>query len=550
MRIIPLAGEAEPMLSPDLVWDGIMGDLALAEPSEVQNRGGLRARAQLETAVLICLMSDARAAAEELRDGDTNRGWPGDTFDLDTAAGEAPIGSRLWLLERSTVDAVETPRRAEDYARAALQPLLDQGAAAAVTARAEADPARNRLTLAVTLTDRAGGLLVSRRFSLLWERLAGISVPYAPVAPEEDSLEPLPPVAPPLFGASLPAGVLLGDEPDGFALDFARNSGLIRSSSDKSLQKSGTIADLCTFTRATAATYFDRNGILRTAGPNVLRLTHDPVTGKSLGYLAEPSRTNIHPQSRLATGWVSANASATVTPNAALDVWGEQCAATFVCADTSSASRRLYYGSNIAVTPGTAYTFSAIIRAVGGQRYVWVVGTNGTAYGDGAATMLLDIVSGTIISTTVGSNHQILPMSDGRWLVSMTGSYTTSTTSRLHFNLMRSAADSIASVVAGVVGDGVEVSDVQIEAGPAVTSRHGCGDAGAGRSIDTARQAALRPRRRHADLCGPLDEPRQYELGITVPDQSQRRQLDRLFAAIGKPDYAVLLRYQRRRLCL
>ncbi len=241
MRIIPLTSEREPSLAPDLVWGGIMGDLALADPVEVGNRGGLRARAALETAVLICLMSDARADPEELRDGDINRGWPGDTFDIDAAVGEAPIGSKLWLLQRSTVDAVETPRRAEEYALAALQPLLDQGAAAAVTARAEGDPARNRLVLDVMLTDKAGGVLVSRRFSLLWENLAGISVPYQPLSPAEDPVQPGPPVSPPLFGASLPAGQLLGDEPDGFAIDFARNSWVIRSSTDKSLQKAGVI---------------------------------------------------------------------------------------------------------------------------------------------------------------------------------------------------------------------------------------------------------------------------------------------------------------------
>lgn len=175
MRIIPLTDPVEPMLCPDLVWDGVMGDLALAEPDEAGNRGGLRARAQLETAVLIALMTDARADPAELREGDVNRGWAGDTFDLDAGAGERPIGSKLWLLMRSTVDDVETPRRAEAYAIEALQPLIDQGAAAAVTAAAEADPARNRLTLAVTVTDRSGAHAVAMRFRLLWSELNGIS---------------------------------------------------------------------------------------------------------------------------------------------------------------------------------------------------------------------------------------------------------------------------------------------------------------------------------------------------------------------------------------
>lgn len=170
MRIIPLPAADEPQLSPDLlIGADLMGDLALADPAEPMNRGGLAASRQLLTAVTICLMSDARAEAEELRDGDVNRGWPGDTFDL--VAGEAPIGSKLWLLRRRTVDTIEVPALAEAYALEALEPLIEQGAAAQATAQASADPARNRLDLQITLTDRDGQLLVAPRFALLWERL-------------------------------------------------------------------------------------------------------------------------------------------------------------------------------------------------------------------------------------------------------------------------------------------------------------------------------------------------------------------------------------------
>jgi phage gp46-like protein len=171
MRIIPIPAPEEPMLSPDIVFDGVMGDLAIAGADEPANRGGLAARDHLKTAVIIALLSDARAEPEELRDGDVNRGWPGDAVDLDAAAGERPIGSKLWLLMRSTVDEVETPRRAEAYAIEALQPLIDQGAAASVTAQAEADPARNRLELSIEVTDRDGVLAVAMRFRVLWSDL-------------------------------------------------------------------------------------------------------------------------------------------------------------------------------------------------------------------------------------------------------------------------------------------------------------------------------------------------------------------------------------------
>lgn len=171
LRIVPLSQGAEPLLVPDIVWDGVMGDFAPASADEVQNRGGLRARAQLATAVLICLMTDVRADPTELRDGDVNRGWPGDGFDLDTEQDERPMGSKLWLLRRRTVDEVETPRLAEDYAREALQVLVDQGAVAAVDVAVTPDPARNHLELAVTLTDVSGATSFAERYRVLWEQL-------------------------------------------------------------------------------------------------------------------------------------------------------------------------------------------------------------------------------------------------------------------------------------------------------------------------------------------------------------------------------------------
>ncbi|MAY64005.1 MAG: hypothetical protein CML29_17515 [Rhizobiales bacterium] len=171
MRIIPILDGVEESLAPDLlIGSDLMGDLSIAGDSEPGNRGGLAARHPLETAVTICLMSDARVDEDELRPGDVNRGWAGDSFDL--VDGEAPIGSKLWLLRRRTVDDVHVPRLAEAYTLEALQPLIDQGAAAEATATAVADPARNRLELSVTLTDRAGNSLVDRKFSLLWDLLA------------------------------------------------------------------------------------------------------------------------------------------------------------------------------------------------------------------------------------------------------------------------------------------------------------------------------------------------------------------------------------------
>lgn len=176
MRIVPLDAAAEPLLDPDLVWDGRNGDLALTGLDVEANPAGLRADQALATAVLICLMTDRRADPTELRDGDLNRGWPGDAFDLQ--AGETPLGSKLWLLRRRALtEGLELV--AEDYARAALQTLIDQGAVTRFDVTAIADWARSRLELGIAGYGHDGSKTFDRRFAVLWEQLDGISDPLA-----------------------------------------------------------------------------------------------------------------------------------------------------------------------------------------------------------------------------------------------------------------------------------------------------------------------------------------------------------------------------------
>lgn len=176
MRIVPLDDPAEPLLDPDIVWDGRIGDLATTSLSDPVNPGGLRSGQALATAVLICLMTDRRVDASELPDGVDNRGWPGDGFDL--AAGERPLGSKLWLLRRRALTA-EIETLAEDYALEALQTLIDQRAVVRVEASALADRAANRMTLDVRLYGRDGARVYDQSFVLLWDQIDGVRSPLA-----------------------------------------------------------------------------------------------------------------------------------------------------------------------------------------------------------------------------------------------------------------------------------------------------------------------------------------------------------------------------------
>jgi hypothetical protein len=64
------------------------------------------------------------------------------------------------------------------------------------------------------------------------------------------------------------------------------------SALDLNFARTKTLDSRITFSRASAGTYFDANGVMQTAGNNVARFDHDPVTGESLGLLVEESRTN------------------------------------------------------------------------------------------------------------------------------------------------------------------------------------------------------------------------------------------------------------------
>lgn len=167
IRLISL-DQPELYLSPDLIWDGERGDMALNPADHPTAPGDFRAEAGLATQVLICLMTDARVEPSALREGDVNKGWPGDGFDM--AQGETPLGSTLWQLRRSRISAV-TPREIEDRARAALQTLIDQGLVARVDLAAQTQPEANRATLAVSIYGRDGAVRYQNRFALLWDQL-------------------------------------------------------------------------------------------------------------------------------------------------------------------------------------------------------------------------------------------------------------------------------------------------------------------------------------------------------------------------------------------
>jgi phage gp46-like protein len=176
LKIIPIEDTREPYRAPDLVWDGLTGDLAINALTHATAPGDIRAEQGLATQVLISLMTDRRVDISELRDGDENRGWLGDSFDVQS--GETPIGSRLWLLRRSALtEGMEVT--VEDYVREALQPLIDQEAVVSIDVNVTIDRAKSRLDFQVKLYGRRGQLVYDQKFEYLWRQIDGVVNPLA-----------------------------------------------------------------------------------------------------------------------------------------------------------------------------------------------------------------------------------------------------------------------------------------------------------------------------------------------------------------------------------
>lgn len=171
MRIIPLESNSELYLAPGLVWREQRGDIGLDEA-----RADIWCGQGLATQVLICLMTDRAVDPSLLADGESNRGWPGDSFDLE--AGEEPLGSTLWTFRRRALEpGIEN--EIELAIRQALQTLIDQGAVARIDVLIDVDRSQSRVDYEVSLYGREGHQIYHSKFTDLWRQLDGVDAPLA-----------------------------------------------------------------------------------------------------------------------------------------------------------------------------------------------------------------------------------------------------------------------------------------------------------------------------------------------------------------------------------
>lgn len=122
--------------------------------------GDILTEDQLETAILVSLLTDRRAEAWQAPVPQMRRGWVGDLEDP-----SSPPGSYLWLLDQSRLTR-SVAAQAADYAEDALRWMVRDGIALSVAADAILDA--TALGLSVTL-ERPNARSETRYVSL-WDQ--------------------------------------------------------------------------------------------------------------------------------------------------------------------------------------------------------------------------------------------------------------------------------------------------------------------------------------------------------------------------------------------
>ncbi|TCK58188.1 LamG domain-containing protein [Seleniivibrio woodruffii] len=155
---------------------------------------------------------------------------------------------------------------------------------------------------------------------------------------------------------------------------------------------------VCTFTRASAATYVDRYGMLKSVAADIPRFTAD-------GLLIEGTSTNLLTYSeQFENGaWVKTNTSITTNTAAVTDPFGTNLAEKLYD-DASNGEHYIYQQS--AYTNGTTYCLSVFAQSA--ERTQLKIYSSG-----GAKGALFDLSNGLILSCDSGVTASIKKLSNG-----------------------------------------------------------------------------------------------------------------------------------------
>ncbi len=176
--------------------------------------------------------------------------------------------------------------------------------------------------------------------------------------------------------------------------------------------------------RASAGTYFDSSGVVRTAASNVARADYDPVTHAYKGVLAEPARTNL--LRALPTGWYQNVSSVTTVKHETLAPDGSTAYSIETTQGTAG------YFKFFDASASTPYTWSAFVKNISGNSIVRI-GNDTQKCGDNQTCYCqFDALNGTFTWASPGvTAYTAQDVGNGWHRISCTGTTITSLTSQI-----------------------------------------------------------------------------------------------------------------------
>jgi hypothetical protein len=220
----------------------------------------------------------------------------------------------------------------------------------------------------------------------------------------------------------------------------------------------GALDSRVTFTRNSAATYFNSSGTLTSASANTPRFDYDPVTLAARGLLIEEQRTNLLTYSEQFDNAAWTKVAASISANAVTAPDGATTADKLVEDSTNAA--HLVQRSN-SVTSGTAYTYSVFAKA--GERTRIRVSGGAAAFGANDAIFVLSNGTTTGVS---GCTATIQSVGNGWYRCIWTATATATTTPNFFIYLDNGSTTSYQ----GDGTSGAYIWGAQLEAGAFATS--------------------------------------------------------------------------------
>ena len=220
-----------------------------------------------------------------------------------------------------------------------------------------------------------------------------------------------------------------------------------------------------TFQRASTGTYFDYDGILKTALVDQPRFDVDPVTGESKGLLIEEQRTNLLTYSEQFYNGAWSGLRCSIAANSVIAPDGTLTADKLVEDTTATNTHSLNQVTTVALTSGTAYTLSFYVKAADRGFIALRFETTSSVF-NGAITYF-NLTSGTVVSVGTGTTASITSVGNGWYRCVATQNAAASATARLSIYLSETGTSVSYS---GNGYSGMYIWGAQLEAGSFATS--------------------------------------------------------------------------------